>query len=229
MKRVAITTLGCKVNQFESAAFATGLRAAAACSSPFTAEADVYVINTCTVTARAGQQSRQLIRRALQHPGARVVVTGCYAQMAPETVLDLAKQPVVIIGNGNKHLLVDTALAEVSPDLVMLMGQIRRKKEILRPAGAPLQRTGPGPTSASRTAATTSAPTASSPSPGAAAAVCRWPGSSTRPRSLPNGGLPGTGHHRHQRGQVRPRPGRGRDHLQSARPALPGFPSSASV
>ena len=131
MKRIAIATLGCKVNQFESASFASAFTERGCELVPFHGEADVYVINTCTVTSRAGQQSRQLIRRALQNPGARVVVTGCYAQMAPETVLELSEQPVVIIGNGNKHLLVDTALAERQSDLVMLMGQIRRKKEIL--------------------------------------------------------------------------------------------------
>lgn len=131
MKKIAITTLGCKVNQFESAAFATGFEELGCELVPFHAEADVYVINTCTVTAKAGQQSRQLIRRVLQHhPGARIVVTGCYAQMDPETVLGLGDKPVAIIGNGNKHLLVGAALAEGHADLVMLMGQIRRKKEI---------------------------------------------------------------------------------------------------
>jgi len=131
VKKIAITTLGCKVNQFESAAFATGFEALGCQLVAFQADADVYVINTCTVTARAGQQSRQLIRRVLlAHPEARIVVTGCYAQMDPETVLGLADQPVTIIGNGNKHLLVEAALAEEHPDLVMLMGQIRRKKEI---------------------------------------------------------------------------------------------------
>lgn len=131
MKRIAITTLGCKVNQFESAAFASGFEARGCAMVPFQAEADVYVINTCTVTAKAGQQSRQLIRRVLnEHPGARVVVTGCYAQMDPETVLNLAEHPVTVVGNGNKHLLVEAALTEHPPDLVLLMGRIREKKEI---------------------------------------------------------------------------------------------------
>jgi threonylcarbamoyladenosine tRNA methylthiotransferase MtaB len=131
MKRIAITTLGCKVNQFESAAFASGFEARGCAMVPFQTEADVYVINTCTVTAKAGQQSRQLIRRVLhEHPGARVVVTGCYAQMDPETVLNLAEHPVTVVGNGNKHLLVEAALAEHPPDLVLLMGRIREKKEI---------------------------------------------------------------------------------------------------
>jgi len=131
VKKIAITTLGCKVNQFESAAFATGFEALGCQLVPFGSAADVYVINTCTVTAKAGQQSRQLIRRILHaQPDARVVVTGCYAQMDPETVLGLSDRPVTIIGNGNKHLLVAAALAEAPPELVMLMGQIRRKTEI---------------------------------------------------------------------------------------------------
>lgn len=131
MKRIAITTLGCKVNQFESAAFASGFEAQGCVLVPFQAEADVYVINTCTVTARAGQQSRQLIRRVLkERPGARIVVTGCYAQMDPEAVLGLAEQPVAIVGNGNKHRLVEAALVDNPPDLVLLMGKIREKREV---------------------------------------------------------------------------------------------------
>ena len=126
MKRVAITTLGCKVNQFESAAFASGFEARGCQMVPFQSEADIYVINTCTVTGRAGQQSRQLIRRVLrQNPDARIFVTGCYAQMDPEGVLGLDDHPVAIVGNGNKHRLVDAALSENPPDLIMLMGRIR--------------------------------------------------------------------------------------------------------
>ncbi|MGE4403567.1 MAG: tRNA (N(6)-L-threonylcarbamoyladenosine(37)-C(2))-methylthiotransferase MtaB [Desulfobulbus sp.] len=131
MKRVAITTLGCKVNQFESAAFASAFEARGCQMVPFQAEADIYVINTCTVTGRAGQQSRQLIRRALKRcPEARIFVTGCYAQMDPEAVLSLDEHPVAIVGNGNKHKLVDAALSENPPDLIMLMGRIRDNKEI---------------------------------------------------------------------------------------------------
>lgn len=129
--RVAITTLGCKVNQFESAAFASGFEAAGCQVVPFQAEADIYVINTCTVTARAGQQSRQLIRRVLhQRPRARIVVTGCYAQMDPEAVFDLSAEPLLVVGNGNKHRLVATALSKHSPDLVLLMGRIRENRQI---------------------------------------------------------------------------------------------------
>jgi len=131
VKRIAIATLGCKVNQFESAAFASEFERHGCVLVPFRADADVYVINSCAVTAKAGQQSRQLIRQVLHaHPQARIIVTGCYAQMDPGTVLDLAEQPMTIVGNGNKHRLVAAALEEQPPDLVLLMGKIREKKEI---------------------------------------------------------------------------------------------------
>jgi threonylcarbamoyladenosine tRNA methylthiotransferase MtaB len=131
VKRIAIATLGCKVNQFESAAFASSFEARGCVLVPFRAEADIYVINSCAVTAKAGQQSRQLIRRVLhEHPAARLIVTGCYAQMDPGTALDLTEQPMTIVGNGNKHRLVEAALEENPPDLVLLMGRIRENKQI---------------------------------------------------------------------------------------------------
>jgi threonylcarbamoyladenosine tRNA methylthiotransferase MtaB len=130
-KTIAITTLGCKVNQFESASFITGFIDAGCTMVPFSGPADIYVINTCAVTARAGQQSRQMVRRAMRaNPDARIVVTGCYAQIAGEELLEIIDNPACIVGNGNKHLLVETALAENSPELVMLTGNIGMKKEI---------------------------------------------------------------------------------------------------
>ncbi|MDY0349987.1 MAG: tRNA (N(6)-L-threonylcarbamoyladenosine(37)-C(2))-methylthiotransferase MtaB [Desulfobulbaceae bacterium] len=131
MKKVAITTLGCKVNQFESASFASSFAQAGCELVPFAGKADVYVINTCAVTGRAAQQSRQLIRRALKaNPAARLVVTGCFAQMAPSEIVDLADSPLCIVGNGNKHLVVEAALTERTCDLSVLMGNIRLKREI---------------------------------------------------------------------------------------------------
>lgn len=131
MKKIAITTLGCKVNQFESASFTSGFQAAGCTLVPFADKADIYVINTCTVTAKAGQQSRQLIRRALQtNPKARVIVTGCYVQMDPATVLDIVGDKGCVVGNDYKHLIVDTALKETAPDLIVLMGKISNQQDI---------------------------------------------------------------------------------------------------
>ncbi len=128
---VALTTLGCKVNQFESASFVSAFKEAGCTMVPFSGPADIYVINTCAVTARAGQQSRQMVRRAMRiNPEARIVVTGCYAQVAGEELLEITDNPITIIGNGNKDRLVETALAENPPDMVMLTGDIGRKPDI---------------------------------------------------------------------------------------------------
>ncbi|HSH14335.1 MAG TPA: radical SAM protein, partial [Desulfurivibrionaceae bacterium] len=129
--RVALTTLGCKVNQFESAAFLSTLVERGVEVVDFAAPAEVYIVNTCAVTARAAQESRQLIRRALRtNPAARLVVTGCYAQIASQEILDLVEQPLCIVGNGFKDKLVEIALNENHCDLEMFMSDIGRRKEI---------------------------------------------------------------------------------------------------
>ncbi|MFH0993955.1 MAG: tRNA (N(6)-L-threonylcarbamoyladenosine(37)-C(2))-methylthiotransferase MtaB [Pseudomonadota bacterium] len=87
----SIKTLGCKVNQFESetlerALFDQGYRPANGEEA-----ADICIINTCTVTQKASMQSRQAIRQAIRtHPGARILVTGCYAQTEPEAIQSIA-------------------------------------------------------------------------------------------------------------------------------------------
>lgn len=79
--RVAITTLGCKVNQYDSATLETRLRADGCTMVPFSGAADVYVVNSCSVTDRADMESKQLARRARRtNPAARVILTGCFAQ-----------------------------------------------------------------------------------------------------------------------------------------------------
>lgn len=91
--RVAITTLGCKVNQYDSATIADRLTAAGHILVPFAETADVYIVNSCTVTNQADAESRQLARRAKRHnPAARVIMTGCYAQVNPRSV---ARMPEV--------------------------------------------------------------------------------------------------------------------------------------
>ncbi len=85
--RVAITTLGCKVNQYDSAVIQGRLEADRHSIVPFEEKADFYIINACTVTDRADWEARQLIRRAKRlSPQARVLVTGCYAQVSPQEV-----------------------------------------------------------------------------------------------------------------------------------------------
>jgi threonylcarbamoyladenosine tRNA methylthiotransferase MtaB len=82
--RVAFATLGCKVNQYDTATMETALREG--CEMvPFGAGADVYVVNSCSVTDRADAESRQLARRARRlNPHGRVILTGCFAQTSPQ-------------------------------------------------------------------------------------------------------------------------------------------------
>ncbi len=108
--RVGIYTLGCKVNQYESEAIAE-LFSGRGCAilSP-TECCDIYIINTCTVTAESDRKARQFIRRALhQNPKAYLLVTGCYSQVSPEEVAAIAGVDYVC-GNAAKTAVVDAAL-----------------------------------------------------------------------------------------------------------------------
>lgn len=107
MTKVALTTLGCKVNQYETAGLTEELSRRGFAIVPFTSVADVYIINTCTVTAKTDYQSRQLIRRANRiNPDASIIVTGCYAQISPE---ELKKLPGVtlVVGTEGKTTIPD--------------------------------------------------------------------------------------------------------------------------
>lgn len=107
MKRVAISTLGCKTNQFESAAMVEQLQAAGYHVVPFTEQSDIYIINSCTVTARTDAETRRLIRRARRlNPESRIIATGCYAQVAPG---ELEKMPELdcVLGNQEKQSISD--------------------------------------------------------------------------------------------------------------------------
>jgi len=103
LKRFAVATLGCKVNQFETADMIEQFQAVGWQLVPFSAVADLYLINTCTVTSRSDAESRRLIRRARRtNPEARVVATGCYAQVAPDYLQSLPEVDLVL-GNEEKR------------------------------------------------------------------------------------------------------------------------------
>ena len=106
-KAVAVATLGCKVNQYDSAAIVGLFRARGYSEVEFGTLADVYIINTCTVTHLSDRKSRQLIRRAVKtNPEAVLVVTGCYAQTSPG---ELTAMPEVdlVVGTSDRDKLVD--------------------------------------------------------------------------------------------------------------------------
>ncbi|MBN2468448.1 MAG: tRNA (N(6)-L-threonylcarbamoyladenosine(37)-C(2))-methylthiotransferase MtaB, partial [Deltaproteobacteria bacterium] len=106
--RIAIATLGCKANQYDSEVLRAKFESRGCHVVSFSENADIYVINTCTVTGKTDYQSRQLVRRAhRRNPQAKIVVTGCYAHVAPG---ELALLPGVSIIAGN---LEKKALAEL--------------------------------------------------------------------------------------------------------------------
>lgn len=112
---IAFATLGCKLNQVETQEIRGLLEGQGYRAVPFEEPAQVYVINTCTVTGRADFSDRQMIRRAIaRNPDALVVVTGCYAQTSPEAI---ARIPGVdlIVGNQEKY------------DLAALLGSLRKQ------------------------------------------------------------------------------------------------------
>ena len=107
MPTVALATLGCKVNQFETETVEGLFRQRGYEVVPFSEAADVYVINTCSVTSLGGSKSRQLIRRARrQNDAANIAVTGCYAQVSPEEIKALDGVRVVL-GTKDRAKIVD--------------------------------------------------------------------------------------------------------------------------
>jgi threonylcarbamoyladenosine tRNA methylthiotransferase MtaB len=100
---ISFATLGCKVNQYDSGAMADTLRHEGHSIAPTASGADICIINTCVVTESTESQSRQLIRRVLrEHPGCRVIVTGCYAQKSAQALQALSSDRVSVVGNTEK-------------------------------------------------------------------------------------------------------------------------------
>ena len=107
MKKIAFYTLGCKVNQSDTASMEGIFRRAGYEVVDFGSPADVYLINTCVVTNTGQRKSRQIINRAVRHnPLSLIVVTGCYPQTAPEEVRAIAGVDV-IIGNQERARIVE--------------------------------------------------------------------------------------------------------------------------
>jgi threonylcarbamoyladenosine tRNA methylthiotransferase MtaB len=104
-KSVAFHTFGCKVNQYETEELRHQLSLGGFSVVPFESAADVFVVNSCSVTADADSSCRQMVRRLLrEHPASRVVVTGCYAERAPDELHALSPK-VEVFGNREKPLI----------------------------------------------------------------------------------------------------------------------------
>ncbi len=118
-KKIFLTTLGCKVNQYETAALKTAFVARGCELVTKNERADIVVINTCAVTNKAGAQSRQAVRQAVrQNPEARIVITGCFVEVAGEqlaAIEELGDRQFAVVGNDQKENLVDDILEESQP------------------------------------------------------------------------------------------------------------------
>ena len=106
-RRAAVKTLGCKINVYESNIISQRLIRDHWTMVDPSQEADLYVINSCTVTREADRQTRQEIRRVLRrNPSAKVVVTGCYAQLAPNELTEIDGVDLVV-GNDAKFNIAE--------------------------------------------------------------------------------------------------------------------------
>ena len=127
--RIAITTLGCKINQYDSAVIQSRLEENHS-FVPFEEPADCYIINTCTVTDRADWEARQLVRRAKRlSPGAKVLVTGCYAQVNPAEVADVLGVDYVVGLNRLDDLLQFVALPK-DRDVRIAVSDAKRQRGV---------------------------------------------------------------------------------------------------
>ncbi len=117
MKKAALHNLGCKVNSYETEAMTQLLEKNGYEIVPFSEKADVYIVNTCSVTNMADRKSRQMLHKAkANNPEAVVVATGCYVQTAAEKVKqDLSID--IIVGNNKKK------------EIVNILGEFYKKKE----------------------------------------------------------------------------------------------------
>jgi len=123
--RIAFYTLGCKLNQCETEALASAAVDGGSDVVQIDEEADLYVINTCTVTSKAEQKARRIIRKTLrEHPAGRVVVTGCYAQL----------EKCAIAGISERLLIVPQ---EEKASLLSLLRQAGREGYLSAPDGTP--------------------------------------------------------------------------------------------
>lgn len=125
VRTVAFMTLGCKVNQYETETMEGLFRQAGYRVVPFTESADVYIVNTCSVTMLGEKKSRQLVRRAQrQNEVALIAVTGCYAQLAPDVVGTLPGVRL-IVGTQDRGRIVELVEeAAVRPDVLRDVGDI---------------------------------------------------------------------------------------------------------
>jgi threonylcarbamoyladenosine tRNA methylthiotransferase MtaB len=130
-----IVTLGCKVNAFDSDTIKAALDNSGCKQADKEDKPDVYIINTCTVTSRAGMQSRQEIRKAVRlkekNKNLKIIATGCYAQTEPYEI-EKIKGVDIIIGNTDKHSIPNLIVkSEIFSD-ILIPTKSDRTREFLK-------------------------------------------------------------------------------------------------
>ncbi|MCX5727069.1 MAG: tRNA (N(6)-L-threonylcarbamoyladenosine(37)-C(2))-methylthiotransferase MtaB [Candidatus Saganbacteria bacterium] len=106
MTKIAFYTLGCKSNQYETDLMKEKCLSADLKEAPFREKADIYVINTCTVTSVADKKSRHAIRFARkQNPDALIIATGCYAEVSPKDIARISEVDMIIPNKMKKNIL----------------------------------------------------------------------------------------------------------------------------
>ena len=140
--RVAICTLGCKVNQYETQAMEQELLRRGHSLAEFDEEADAYVVNTCSVTAVSDKKSRQMLRRAKkQNPAAVVAACGCYSQTHSEEAAGLGID--IVAGSGDRMAFLDLLeqAAREKCCIVQVDEALKRREFEILPAGGMAERT----------------------------------------------------------------------------------------
>ncbi len=122
--RAGFYTLGCKLNQVESEALASSFRSQGFCVSPVSEKADLFIINSCTVTSKSEQKTRRMIRKfSSENPDSVLIVTGCYAEMDPDKIKNIDPD-IIVLSNENKDILLDLPLE--------ITGRPGKKKDWMR-------------------------------------------------------------------------------------------------
>lgn len=117
MNRIAVATFGCKINQYESAGIIAQFEEHGFKHVAFSQEAEVYVVNSCTVTNRTDFKSRNAIRKVLKrkaiNPSIVLIITGCFVQRNREEIMELGDIDI-IVDNQHKHIIYDLYIAQES-------------------------------------------------------------------------------------------------------------------
>ena len=133
MSSFFVHTMGCRCNQADSVMIQESLCRKALTASSNHKDADLVVVNTCTVTHRTDQQVRQLVRKVhRENPAARLVVTGCYAQRDPDALADIAGVSLVV-GNSDKERLAEILLGEGMPKAGIIRTPLEDDRDYLLP------------------------------------------------------------------------------------------------